>query len=88
MSFNMDKINALFEFCGFLAVMPSIVAAHKSKKIVGVSLITPLFFAAWGFWNILYYPHLAQDYSTYAAILLASANSYWLVLVWKSRGVK
>ncbi|MBL4774469.1 MAG: hypothetical protein JKY87_00210 [Mariprofundus sp.] len=79
----MDKINALFEFCGFLAVLPSIVAAHKSKQIVGVSLVTPLFFAAWGYWNILFYPHLDQVWSAYAAVLLAVANSYWLVLVWK-----
>lgn len=79
----MDAINAMFEFGGFLAVLPSILIVRKSKKIDGVSVITLWFFTAFGYWNILYYPHLNQACSTYAALLLAAANSYWLLLVWK-----
>ena len=81
----MDKINALFEAFGAVAVLPSIVKAYRSKIIRGVSIITPLFFASWGFWNIIYYPSLDQLWSAAAAVFLAATNSTWLAQVWMYR---
>ena len=78
----MDIINALFELFGAVAVLPSIYKAYQTKIIRGVSIITPLFFAAWGYWNIIYYPHLEQHWSAAAAMFLAATNSVWLLQVW------
>lgn len=81
----MDKINALFELGGFLAVVASIISARKAGTVVGVSWLTPCFFSAWGYWNLLFYPMLDQAWSAAAALLLAAANSYWLWLIWMYR---
>jgi len=84
----MDLINAMFEFGGFLALIPSIRAIMRDKRVHGFSILTPLFFTSWGYWNIVYYPHLEQLWSAVAAVLLALANSVYLFLVYKYRGQK
>jgi len=81
----MDMINAAFEFGGFLAVVPSIMAVLRDKRVRGVSLLTPLFFTAWGFWNIIYYPHLDQIWSAWAAVLLSVTNALYLTLLFHYR---
>jgi len=78
----MDAINALFELGGAFAIIPSIVAAHRAKRIAGVSIFTSLFFTSWGWWNIFYYPSLDQTLSACAAVLLAATNSIWLGQIW------
>jgi len=81
----MDAINALFEVGGAFAIIPSIVAAWRAKKIVGVSIVTSLFFTSWGWWNIFYYPSLDQTLSAAAAGMLATTNSIWLFQIWYYR---
>jgi len=81
----MDMINAAFEFGGFLALVPSIMAIMRDKRVYGMSLLTPLFFTSWGWWNLFYYPSLDQVWSAVAAGLLASANSVYLALLFKYR---
>ncbi len=81
----MDMINAAFEFGGFLAVIPSIMAVLRDKRVHGVSILTPLFFTSWGLWNIIYYPHLDQIWSAWAAILLSVANTIYLALLFHFR---
>jgi len=81
----MDMINAAFEFGGFLALMPSIMAIMRDKRVHGMSLLTPLFFTSWGWWNLFYYPSLDQFWSAIAAGLLASTNSVYLALLFKYR---
>ena len=81
----MDLINALFEFGGCLALIPSIRAILRDKCVQGFSIYAPIFFTSWGWWNILYYPHLDQFWSAIAAVLLAITNSIYLVLVFKYR---
>jgi len=78
-------INAAFEFGGFLAIIPSIMAVLRDKRVYGVSLLTPLFFTSGGFWNIIYYPHLDQIWSAWAAVLLSVTNAVYLVLLFHYR---
>jgi len=79
----MDQINAAFEFGGAIAVIPSILAAMRDKRIMGLSIWSTVFFASWGWWNLIYYPHLDQIWSAWAALLLAATNSVYLYLIWK-----
>jgi len=79
----MDMINALFELGGALAIIPSIKAALRDKQIMGLSIWSTVFFASWGWWNLIYYPHLDQMLSACAALLLAITNSIYLCLIWK-----
>jgi len=82
---HMDIMNALFELFGAFAVLPSILEAHRTKRIMGVSIITSLFFTSWGLWNIFYYPSLTQTWSGYAAILMTATNAFYLWQVYKYR---
>jgi len=79
----MDLTNSIFEFGGMLALFPSILAIIRDKRVAGVSILTPVFFATWGFWNLPYYTTLHQTWSACAALLLATTNTVYLYLIWK-----
>lgn len=85
-----DKFNAMFELFGAVAVLPSIWAAAKAKRVVGVSAVTSVFFVAWGLWNIIYYPALGQTWSGYAAIAMTTTNMIYLyqILIYSGDEVK
>ena len=75
-----DIINALFEFCGSIAVWQNVATLLREKKVRGVSLVSMSFFTAWGFWNIWYYPSLGQVWSAYMAAFLCLGNLTWVAL--------
>lgn len=76
-----DAINAFFEIGGSLFVLASVVKLYKDKQVHGVSWVTVIFFCAFGYWNIAYYPSLEQWYSTAGAIALATMNTIWLTQI-------
>jgi len=51
---------------------------HKDKKVRGVSFIATGYFAAWGFWNIYYYPFLNQWASLIGGLLIVAMNILWI----------
>jgi uncharacterized membrane protein YfcA len=73
-----DLINGLFEASGSFFIMLSILKLHKDKQVHGVSWIHAGFFAAWGYWNLFYYPHLSQWISFMGGIGIVVTNTYWL----------
>jgi len=81
----MDVVNACFEFCGALAILPSIAAIRRDRAVAGMSVITPIFFAAWGWWNLAYYPHLHQLWSAGAAVSTALLNSIYVGYVMRTK---
>lgn len=80
-----DLINGLFEMFGFIAVGMSCLRTYKDKQVRGVSISMVLFFTSWGFYNLLFYPHLYQWLSTIGAGFTCAANTTWLVLIIKYR---
>jgi hypothetical protein len=76
-----DRVNALFEAVGVIAALINCYALINDGGIVrGVSLLSILFFTAWGAWNLYYYRHLNQPASQFAAGGLLIANALWLAL--------
>ena len=73
-----DIINGIFEVLGGLFIIDHIRALYKSKEVKGVSVVAVSFFAVWGYWNLFYYPHLDQWYSTLGATGIALANTFWV----------
>jgi len=69
-----DTINAVFEALGSVAVWANVFAIIKDKGYAGTRIPMMLFFSAWGFWNLWYYPHLGQSLSFYASVLLTTGN--------------
>lgn len=73
-----DIINGLFELFGAAFIGLSIKKLAKDKQVHGVSWIHAAFFAAWGYWNLYYYPHLDQYASFVGGIGVVAANTIWL----------
>ena len=85
MNFLPDLLNGSFELLGSAFIILSIVKILKNKSSKGVSWIHILFFTAWGFWNLFYYPHLGQWLSFVGGIGIVLTNTVWTVLLIKYR---
>ncbi len=75
-----DLINGLFELIGGFFIWNNVRLLIKQKDIKGVSILTTGVFAAWGFWNLFYYPSLNQWLSFLGGINVAAANVIWIWL--------
>jgi len=76
-----DLINGIFEVCGGVFVIPSIIKISKEKRVNGINWITTLFFTCWGIWNLFFYPFHGLTISFYGGVFLVLANGIWLVLL-------
>lgn len=78
---NADMVNGLFEFVAACFLFLNVLKLHKDKQIRGVSPWPVVFFTAWGFWNIHYYPSLGQFWSMIGGLFVVSVNMIWLFQV-------
>ena len=76
-----DLMNGGFELCGGLFILNHCRVLYADKVLKGVSIISTVFFAAWGLWNLYYYPHLDQWASFYGGIVISLANALWIGLM-------
>lgn len=74
-----DMINGLFEFIGGLLLLFSVCKLHKDRIIRGVSWLPVSFFAAWGIWNLYFYPSLGQWYSFWGGVFLVTINTFYVI---------
>lgn len=75
-----DLINGLFEYFGSVAIWLSVVRIWRDKMVRGYSPAALAFFAAWGYWNLFYYPHLHQWLSFAGGVSMVAANSVYVIL--------
>jgi hypothetical protein len=80
-----DQINGLFEFIGALFILNHCRILFDDKQVRGVSVLSTVFFFAWGLWNIYYYPHLDQMWSFYGGICISLANTLYVGMLIKYR---
>lgn len=73
-----DLLNGGFEFVGSLMLWRNVLQLYHDKIVRGVHWTATGFFAAWGYWNLFYYPHLAQWWSFAGGVSLVTANTLWL----------
>ena len=57
----------------------------RDKQSRGVDPFATAFFTGWGFWNLYYYPHLAQWASFTGGLLIVTGNAIWLYYMWRYR---
>lgn len=74
-----DLINAAFEFLGGALICVNIKILYNAKMARGVHWGPTGFFAAWGFWNLFYYPHLDQWWSFAGGLFIVCANTVWVL---------
>jgi len=73
-----DLINGMFELVGSAMLWRNVAQLHKDKLVKGVHWNATAFFAAWGYWNLFYYPHLDQWWSFAGGVSIVLANTVWL----------
>jgi hypothetical protein len=80
-----DLINGLFEVGGGLMQLQNCRRLWRDRRIAGVDWRVFVFFTAWGFWNLFYYPSLGQTLSFAGGIVIVSANALWVAMALKFR---
>lgn len=75
-----DLVNGGFELLGAAFAWRNFLELRRERRLVGVYWPTTAFFAAWGAWNLIYYPALGQWASFAGGVLLVAGNAAWVVL--------
>jgi hypothetical protein len=75
-----DFTNGAFEAGAGAAQLVNCHALYRDKVVRGVNWKVTLFFIAWGFWNLYYYPSLDQVASLIGGLLIVSANVLWVLM--------
>lgn len=76
-----DLINGCFELAGSLFIFNHCRTLFKDKDVRGVSILSTIYFFAWGVWNLFFYPSLNQLWSFYGGIAIMVANSLWITMM-------
>ena len=80
-----DIINGCIELIGACFTWRNFVQLRRDRHLVGVYWPTTAFFAAWGLWNLIYYPALGQWFSFAGGVLLVAGNVGWVMLAIRLR---
>jgi hypothetical protein len=76
-----DAVNGAFEALAGFAVLNHCFALYRDKTVRGLSVASVAFFAAWGGWNLYYYPHLDQFWSFAGGVFITLANAIYLPML-------
>jgi len=81
-----DVVNGCFELFGGAFLMLNVQRLMRDKRVAGVRISPVVFFTAWGFWNLYYYPSLGQWASFAGGIAVVGVNTLWIGLaLWYGR---
>jgi hypothetical protein len=75
-----DLVNALFECWGAVCTWRDVAALRRSRQVSGVLASSRLFFAAWGAWNLYFYPSVGAPLSAIAGAVIFVGNVTWYTL--------
>lgn len=78
-----DIINGCFECLGGVMCWLNVTKLWRDKEVRGVYWPVQAFFAAWGWWNLYYYPSLGQWCSFFGGVILVVGNTLWVVFAVK-----
>ena len=76
-----DFINGLFECVAGFMILLHVLQLHKDKQVRGLHVVPVVFFTAWGFWNLYYYPHLDQWWSFAGGVFIVITNVIWCLQI-------
>ena len=72
-----DLINGCFELAAGLLLSLNVRRLFKDKQVRGVCLLPVMLMAAWGYWNLFFYPIVGATFSFLAGIPVAVVNTIW-----------
>lgn len=76
-----DNVNGLFEFCSGFFILLHCLKMFQDKGVRGVSFLAAVYFTAWSYWNLHYYPHLHQWWSFGGGIFTTMAHTIWFLMI-------
>lgn len=76
-----DIVNAGYESIGGFMILLHCLALYRDKEVKGVSVFATVVFTTWGYWNLYYYPHLNQWASFAGGIVIVTANTLWIAMM-------
>ena len=80
-----DNVNGLYEGLAGLFILNNCRMVLRDKAVKGVSIVSVVFFASWGVYNLYYYPSLGQWSSFFGGLSVVTANMIWIGLMLKYR---
>ena len=76
-----DICNAAFELFGGVFILNHCRALFEAKIVKGISIVSTVFFTAWGVWNLYYYPSLGQWASFAGGVFICLTNLLWVAML-------
>lgn len=76
-----DITNCAFEVLGGIFIGLHCMRLYRDKEVRGADWRAVAYFSVWGFWNLFYYPHLDQWWSFAGGIVVAGANTVWVLMM-------
>jgi hypothetical protein len=76
-----DLVNGLIELVAAGFVLNHCRVLLRDRAVAGVSIVSTVFFALWGLWNLHYYPSLDQWLSFCGGLCIVVANTFYIVLL-------
>lgn len=76
-----DIGNMIFESLGGFVVLLSVRKLYRDKQVKGMSVTMMLFFTAWGYWNLYFYPSVGAWLSFYGSVGVTFANTIYTIMV-------
>lgn len=77
-----DLFNALFELGASIFLTLDIQALRRDRRVAGISVISRVFFVAWGLFNPYFYAVQGLTYSFIAGLIVCGVNLWWLGQYW------
>lgn len=75
-----DVVNGAFELLGGVMNGINVLQLYRHKRVMGVHWAPTTLFTLWGFWNLYYYPHLAQWMSFVGGCGIVASNFAWVCM--------
>lgn len=76
-----DLANATFEGAASFFILLNVRRILRDKLVRGTDWRVMAFFAAWGYWNLFYYPYLGQWLSFAAGLGTVVTDTAYLALM-------
>ena len=77
-----DILNGLFEIGGALLLLLHCRTLYRDKSVKGMSVAPFVFFTAWGYWNLYYYPSVGCPWSFIGGLAVVAVNTIYLFMLW------
>lgn len=78
---TVDDITGMFQFGASIFILMNIRSLIKSKRMLGISIFTIIFYNIWDLWGIYMFYRIGNTVSMWTAIVISCVYVTWSLLV-------